>query len=114
MSISYQQAVNGRWVVSVSGRLDQSQSMTLETTLNEILEHETPFVIIDLDETNYINSGGLRCLVSAWRRAKQLKGNLILCCLNSRLLEIFSMVGFDKVFQIFPTRAAAIETVLSP
>ena len=51
----------------------------------------------------YINSGGLRCLVSSWRKARQQSGDLILCGLSSRLHEIFAMVGFDKVFQITTT-----------
>ena len=39
-------------------------------------------------------------VVSAWRRAKAGEGSLVLCGLNSRLQEIFAMVGFDKVFTI--------------
>jgi anti-sigma B factor antagonist len=49
----------------------------------------------------------LRCLVSAWRRAKAGEGSLVLCGLNERLREIFSMVGFDKVFDIHDDCAAA-------
>jgi anti-sigma B factor antagonist len=59
--------------------------------------------IVDLSEATYINSGGLRCLVSAWRRTQAQGGDLVLCGLNARLEEIFSLVGFDRVFQIYAT-----------
>lgn len=88
------------WLVGVSGRLDQNLIPKLEETLNELLESGHNQLLVDLSQTSYINSGGLRCLVSAWRRAKAGEGSLSLCGLNARLQEIFTMVGFDKVFAI--------------
>jgi anti-sigma B factor antagonist len=98
---------NNVWLASVDGRLDQSQTPALDTQLNEWLNDGRTRLIVDLTQANYINSGGLRCLVSAWRRARQQGGNLVLCGLNDRLQEVFTMVGFDKVFQIYPTAQAA-------
>lgn len=88
------------WLVGVDGRLDQALNPKLEETLNELLDDGHYHLVVDLTQTSYINSGGLRCLVSAWRRAKANEGTLALCGLNSRLEEIFTMVGFDKVFEI--------------
>ena len=88
------------WLVGVDGRLDQALNTKLEETLNELLEDGHYQLVVDLTQTTYINSGGLRCLVGAWRRAKANEGSLTLCGLNNRLQEIFAMVGFDKVFEI--------------
>ncbi len=95
------------WVVMATGRLDQTQNMNLEETLNALLDEGYYHLVVDLSQATYINSGGLRCLVSAWRRAKTNQGSLVLCGLNSRLQEIFSMVGFDKVFAIHEDCEAA-------
>jgi anti-anti-sigma factor len=64
-------------------------------------------LIIDLNNINYINSGGLRCLVSAWRRTKAQNGDIVLFGLNDRILEVFTMVGFDKIFHIVDTSLEA-------
>ncbi len=88
------------WLIGVNGRLDQGLNPKLEDTLNELLDGGHHHLVVDLTQATYINSGGLRCLVSAWRRAKADGGTLTLCGLNERLQEIFSMVGFDKVFEI--------------
>ena len=95
-------------MISVDGRLDQSQNSELEQTLMELLDTGQNRLLVDLSQTSYINSGGLRTLVTAWRKARQQKGNLVLSGLNERLQEVFSMVGFDNVFQIFPTTVEAI------
>ena len=101
MSILQQQLPDDISLIILEGRLDQTQTPQLEAELTRLLEEDgrTKF-IIDLNQVSYINSGGLRCLVGSWRKARQLEGNLVLCGLSNRLLEIFAMVGFDKVFQI--------------
>lgn len=102
MSISHTEMEQDVWMVTANGRLDQTQTPQLELTLNDLLEQGRHALVVNLGEVTYINSGGLRCLVSAWRRARQQGGDLVLCGLNARLQEIFTMVGFDKVFQIYP------------
>jgi anti-sigma B factor antagonist len=95
------------WLVGARGRLDQTLTPQLEQNLLDLLNEGHSRLLVDLTEVEYINSGGLRCLVSAWRRARQQEGSLSLCGLNPRLSEIFDMVGFDKVFDIYPTCEAA-------
>ena len=107
MSITQQQS-DKTYHINVTGRLDQAQTPQLEAVLISLLDAGHHTFIVDLTETTYINSGGLRCLVSAWRKARQQDGDLALCGLNERLLEIFSMVGFDKVFAIYSDFAEAL------
>lgn len=94
-------------LIAVDGRLDQNQNDALEEALSSLLADGRHRLVVDLSQTNYINSGGLRILVAAWRQARQHEGDVVLCGLNDRLQEIFSMVGFDKVFHIYPSVKAA-------
>lgn len=110
MTISYQELKNETWLVSVSGRLDQTQTPDLEAQLNALLEQGNDRIVIDLTGVNYINSGGLRCLVTAWRKAKRSGGNVVLTGLRSRVHDVFTMVGFDKVFDVYPDRTVAAES----
>ena len=101
MSVSFQRLDGDIWLVSCQGRLDQSLNPQVEQSLAELLDDGHQRFIVDLSEATYINSGGLRCLVTAWRRSRAQGGDLILFGLNNRLEEIFSLVGFDRVFQIY-------------
>ena len=112
MSIKQQQLSDNTWMVSVQGRLDQEQTPLLEQHLTSLLEADVCRFLVNLGETTYINSGGLRCLVSAWRQARQKEGILVLSGLSTRLQEIFAMVGFDKVFRIYDNAEAAQHALL--
>jgi anti-sigma B factor antagonist len=98
---------DGIWFISVKGRLDHDTTPQLGATLFDVLDKGHYCLVVDLSDTTYINSGGLRVLLSAWRRARQQQGDLNLCGLNERLTEIFEMAGFDRVFRIYATRVDA-------
>lgn len=108
----WQEAVDdGIWLVGVNGRLDQTLNPDLEQELTTLLDDGKNRLIVDMSHTSYINSGGLRTLVTGWRKARQQDGTLVLCGLNDRLQEIFGMVGFDQLFQIYPDRKAAQDSL---
>jgi anti-sigma B factor antagonist len=107
MSIRNEPLNDEIWLITIGGRLDQSQTDFLQSLLGELIDAGHIQLIVDLTDLSYINSGGLRCLVTGWREANKLGGELILCGLNSRISEVFTTVGFDEVFQIFTTREEA-------
>ncbi|MFW5941260.1 MAG: STAS domain-containing protein [Chloroflexota bacterium] len=109
MSIWRQELDNDTWLVGVSDRLDQNQTPELEAELDDLLQNGRHRIIVDLSEVNYINSGGLRCLVTAWRKARKQGGNVVLTGLHARVHDVFTMVGFDKVFDVYPDRNGALK-----
>jgi len=95
-------------IITPSGRLDSNTSPKLERVLNLMLEEGHIWLFLDMTEVTYIASSGLKILVSAWRRAQDQKGDVLLSGLQPRIVEIFEMVGFDMLFKIFPTLEAAL------
>jgi serine/threonine-protein kinase RsbW len=90
----------GLWIVIPVGRLDSTASRTLETALNAQLDAGHARLVIDMNQVVYISSSGLRVLVSIWRRAQKLGGNIALATLSPRVREVFSISGFDTLFTI--------------
>jgi anti-anti-sigma factor len=95
-------------IISPSGRLDSNTSTKLEKTLNIQLQQGSAWLFVDMTAVEYIASSGLKVLVAAWRRAQERAGDVILSGLQPRIVEIFEMVGFDMLFQIFPDLDAAL------
>ena len=107
MTIRQQTLSGDVWLVTVTGRLDQSETPILEAALCALLEEDHTRLILDLSELSYVNSGGLRCMVTVWRQARKQGGELVLCSLGPRISEVINIVGFDKVFQIYSSRDEA-------
>jgi anti-anti-sigma factor len=98
---------DGAVVISPAGRLDSNTSPLLEKVLAAQLDKGHIWLFVDMVDVEYIASSGLKVLVSAWRRAHDRGGDVILSGLQPRIIEIFEMVGFDMLFQIFPDLNAA-------
>ena len=113
MSIWREEVGKDTWLVGVSGRLDHLQTAELEEELLDIAGSDNQKMIIDLGDVSYVNSGGLRCLVTVWRRAQQGDGIVVLCSIRPSLLELFTTVGFHKVFDIYATSTEAKEALES-
>ncbi len=101
-------------VVRPQGRLDAVRAPALEQQLREYLAQGKIHLIVDLGATSYISSNGLRVLLVALKAAEHRRGSLRLCCLSPRLEEIFEMVGFDQVFQIYQDRTSAEQALGGP
>jgi anti-sigma B factor antagonist len=105
------QAVTGDvWTIVPRGRLDLPAARAIEDALNELCDLGRARVVIDLGEVVYMASAGLKALLTGLRRARLLNGDVRLAALNERVREVFEMSGFDQVFSIFSTPAAAVES----
>ncbi len=95
-------------VITPAGRLDSNSSARLEKSLSIQLQQSTTWLLVDMSSVEYIASSGLKVLVSAWRRARDAGGDVVLAGMQPRIVEIFEMVGFDMLFQIYPDLHAAL------
>lgn len=93
--------------ITPAGRLDAVGARPLGDELQTQISQGNVRLILDLSGTRYISSNGLRIMLRARKDAEGRGGSLKLCGLSSRLLEIFEMAGFDRIFEIFPTREKA-------
>lgn len=94
-------------VIAPHGRLDADGSRPLQAELQDHIANGRVHLLVDLQETRYISSNGLRVLLAAQKQAQKRGGAIKLCSLSPRLLEIFEMAGFDRVFEIFETQDEA-------
>jgi anti-anti-sigma factor len=91
------------WQVTPSGRLDEAHAGQLAMLLNEQLEAGHHWLVVNMEEVDFISSAGLKTLVSVWQRARDQKGELVLTALKPRVREVLEMIGLDLVFKISQT-----------
>jgi anti-anti-sigma factor len=95
--------------VGPQGRLDTFNVPAFEMALTEQLDAGHMRIVVDLAEVTYVSSSGLRALLSARRRARSGGGDVVLCNMAPRVREIFEMVGFVSLFNIFASVEEAVD-----
>jgi anti-sigma B factor antagonist len=95
-------------VVTVSGRVDSATAPDLEKALQDLLNSERNQLVLDLHETDYMSSAGLRVLVAMQKAAKKNGGTLRLAQLSVRVKEVFELAGLTPVFDIYPDVVEAV------
>jgi anti-anti-sigma factor len=100
----YEKAGKNKDIVAVvlSGDIDESNcEYLLDCVSDEILEGRKK-LILDCGELGYITSMGLGMLVRVNARMKKLGGEVKLAAVQSAVSNVLSVVGLNRIFQIYP------------
>jgi len=98
-------------VIALRGELDVSTLKSLSDRLMRIVDAHR-CVVLDAMELTFIDSSGMRLLLSALRRAALRDGCLALACANPTVLRLFAVTGMDRTLDVRPSREAAVQAVL--
>ena len=84
--------------IEVVGRLDTTTAPSLEKTINEDIS-ETKCLILDFKGLEYISSAGLRVLLGAQKKMKQI-GLMTVINVCENVMEVFEITGFADILTI--------------
>jgi anti-sigma B factor antagonist len=96
-------------VVAVHGVLDLNTAATLRDALIEAID-ENPgrHVVVDLEGVDFVDSAGLGVLLGGRDRARSADGELVLVATGRNVVRVLELTGLTRVFEIHPSRAAAV------
>ena len=84
--------------MEITGRLDTTTAPALDKAINENL-NGVKSLILDFKCLEYVSSAGLRVLLSAQKKMKQV-GNMKVINVCDDVMEIFEMTGFADILNI--------------
>ena len=87
-------------IVTITERLDTTNSNQLQAYLDELLKSGVLNLIIDFSDLDYISSSGLRIILVTAKRLKAARGEFRLCGMKKFIKEIFDISGFSKILKI--------------
>ena len=94
--------------VVLSGRLDENNcNYLLDCVEEEILDGRKK-LILDCGQLTFISSMGLGMLVRVHARMKKGGGDVKLAAVQSVVAQVLSVVGLNRIFQIYSTVGDAI------
>ena len=89
---------NNALTLRISGRLDTTTAVDLESTLNESLAGVSSLVF-DFEELAYISSAGLRVILKAQKTMND-QGEMKIIHVNDVIMEVFEITGFADILTI--------------
>lgn len=97
-------------IVGLEGHVDQSNSQTLQKTLNDIVESGVFKVIFDCDQLYYMSSAGWGIFVGEVKRFRENGGDIKIANMNPDINDVFQMLEF---FHILEDYSSVQEAALS-
>jgi anti-anti-sigma factor len=64
-------------------------------------------LVLDLQQVNYVSSGGLVAFQNIAGKATGAGGKLVIAALSKNVAKVFELSGFDKIIPVYPDLAAA-------
>jgi anti-sigma B factor antagonist len=105
--------MNGVMLVDCSGRLVfGEESATLRETVKSALA-QSPNVVLNLSEVNFIDSGGLGTLVALYTTARNAGGALKLARLSKRVGDLLQVTKLLTIFEVFDDEEMAAQSFLT-
>jgi anti-sigma B factor antagonist len=95
--------------IVLSGELDISTSQRLEDDLRRIESEQPAVMVIDLRELTFMDSTGLRLLISADARAREQGRRLVIVRGNAMVQRVMRLTRLDERLTIVADASALTE-----
>ena len=86
----------------------------LEARISALVERGESCVVLDCERVGYINSTGLRTLLTCARTCRREGGKLVLAALRPECRSVVSMSGFLSFIDCRETPEAALAALAAP
>ena len=71
-----------------------------------------PYLVMDMANVDFFAAGFIGVLVSTWKRLRERERRLAMCGLQPRCAKLVDVLRLWELFDIFPTRAAALRRIV--
>ncbi len=101
--------INDVSIIGLDGTLDTNTSPEAEVEIIKSLEKGTKKMIINLENTRYVSSAGLRIFLGTAKKMMANSGRVILCHPNEIVKDILNVSGFNTIIDVRSTEEKALE-----
>ena len=89
--------------LKLAERLDSNNADVFKKEAVEVLNSQSPGLLIDFSGTKFVDSIGLGALVSILKQSAQKQKKIVLANLSPQVRQIFELTRLYRLFEICPT-----------
>jgi len=98
-------------VVTVIGEFNADATEGFRKQIDERLERKVRFFVIDLQQTNFVDSKGLESLIWVQEQCDERLGQVRLCNPDDTCRKILQVTRLDGRFDVFADVTEAVKTM---
>ena len=96
-------------VIIVSGYLDAHTAPTLENNFTDLIDQNKFKIVVNFQDLAYISSAGLGVFMAYIEKIRDNSGDIKLTNMNEKVYNIFDLLGFPLLYEIFKTEDEALK-----
>jgi len=105
----YHKQVHEYDVLELSGELDAHTASQLEDSLKNLIDQKKHHIIVNCRNLDYIASAGLGVFMAYIEDVRSLGGDIKLTNMNSKVYNVFDLLGFPTLYDILEDDEQAIK-----
>jgi len=96
-------------ILYLNGFLDAHTSNVLEKKFEELIKDQKYRIVVNFKGLSYISSAGLGVFMAYIENLRKNSGDIKLSNMSEKIFNIFDMLGFPILFEIYKEESEAIE-----
>lgn len=96
-------------VVYLNGFLDAHTAPVLEDSFSSLVKQNKYKLVVNLKGLDYISSAGLGVFMAFIEKMRENNGDIKLTSMNEKVFNIFDLLGFPLLYEIFDNEEAAVK-----
>ncbi len=100
-------------VLALAGEVDVANATQVREAGLKLISDGVKRLVIDLSETEYMDTSGLGTLVGLQKRIKESGGEILLAALQPRVMRPFEITGLTSVFKLYDDVGSAVKEARS-
>lgn len=101
--------VDGGTVITPRGRLDMMAATELRSLVTEAVGSGSPRLVVDLGETQFIDSSGLGALIAGLKTTRQAGGDLRIARPTEQVQMVLELTQMNTVMRPYASVEAALD-----
>jgi len=95
-------------IINLKGFLDAHTAPTLETNFTQLINDNKYKIVVNFEDLAYISSAGLGVFMAYIESIRDNKGDIKLTNMSDKVFNIFDLLGFPLLYEIYKNEEEAI------
>lgn len=96
-------------IIDLKGYLDAHTAPTLENNFTELMKEKKFKIIVNFEDLAYISSAGLGVFMAYIENIRDNKGDIKLTNMSDKVFNIFDLLGFPLLYEIYKKEDEAVK-----